>query len=119
MSVALVAAALLVCHGAFGYAHQLELTEGLAGPPSQAAHAHEAGGQVSAGHGYSGGTHPPGAYFATLLALFFGALLQGLPGRRFSRAASGVQAWSGRRLPSVVFHPPRGPTLPALQVFRL
>ena len=119
MAVLLVAPALLLCHGAFGYAHQLERTESLTGPSvSQSAHAHEAHGHIPTGHGYSDGTHPPGAYFATLLALLFGAVLLPAFGE-LPRPELAVPKPAGRRPPSPVPHPPRGPTRPALQVFRL
>lgn len=123
MPVALVAAALLLCHGAFGHAHQLELTEAPVTPPVSAPHAAhgdvpgEHHPQDAAGHDYAG-AHPSGAYLATLLALLFGGLLSAPFGETL-RAGFGTPARDGWRLPYPVLHPPRGPTRPALQVFRL
>lgn len=105
--------ALLFCHGAFGFAHQLT-------PPDAAMASAGHSEHVAAGHGgqESGEHSVGGSYFATLLALVLGAfvLLVGrMPlGVRFRR--SKFPQW---RVPSVVFHPPRGPTVPMLGVFRL
>lgn len=109
LSVSLVVVALLFCHGAFGYAHQL--------PPVDAPTAHAAGGHQPDSDQGTDRLHPGDTYFATLLLLLFGAsLLQGggvpvgvkLPART---------PWLGGHkvggLP-----PSRGPTLPLLQVFR-
>ena len=111
--VVAVAVALLLCHGAFGYAHQL--------PPALAtsAHvAHAAGGHLPDPDGGAAGSHLGDAYFATLLLLLFGASL--LLGRGVLADAKllAPMPWMGghkvRRL-----HPPRGPTPSRLQVFRL
>jgi hypothetical protein len=110
--VTLVAVALLLCHGAFGYAHQLPAVD------VQSAHAAHAMGVHQPGQDQtSDGSHLQEAYFATLLLLLFGAsLLMGgwLP--------------AGAKLPAPALrtdrtvwrlHPPRGPTPSYLQVFRL
>jgi len=111
--VVVVAMALLFCHGAFGYAHQL--------PPADAtsAHvAHAAGGHQPDPDGDASGSHLGDAYFATFLLLLLGASL--LPGGGVWAGAklSAPMPWMGghkvRRL-----HPPRGPTPSRLQVFRL
>ena len=110
--VVLVIVALLFCHGAFGYAHQL--------PPADASAAHVA--HVEGGHppdpdGGEAGSHLGGTYFATLLVLLFGTSLL-LGGGVSVGALPAPTPWTGghkvRRL-----HPPRGPTPSYLQVFRL
>ena len=114
-SVLAVVVALLLCHGAFGYAHQLPATE------THAAHAvhtaHTAGGHNSVPDGETDGAHQ-GAYFATLLALLFGTVLL-LGGRGWARVRLSVPAVPRHGRKTAILHPPRGPTLPSLQVFRL
>ncbi|MDQ3430481.1 MAG: hypothetical protein M3479_11140, partial [Actinomycetota bacterium] len=64
------------------------------------------------------GIHSGSAYFATLLALFFGtALLLGGGVPAPTRLPAPVAEHRGRWVEILV--PPRGPTLPSLQVFRL
>ncbi len=111
--VVLVVVALLFCHGAFGYAHQL--------PPADAhtAHvAHASGGQQPGVDQSASGLHVGGAYFATLLLLLFGtSLLLGggvSVGAKLPAPTLRMGGHEARGLP-----PPRGPTLPLLQVFRL
>ncbi len=110
--VVVVIVALLFCHGAFGYAHQL--------PPADVSAAHVA--HVEGGHqpdpdGGAAGSHLGGTYFATLLLLLFGTSLL-LDGGVSVGALRVPMPWTGgykvRRL-----HPPRGPTSSYLQVFRL
>lgn len=113
LSVLLVVVALLFCHGAFGYAHQL--------PPADTHAAHVAqmeGGHQSGPDQSTDQTHSVGAYFATLLALFFGTFLL-LGGRvpASTRLPAPVAANWGRG--AKILFPPRGPTLSSLQVFRL
>ncbi len=111
--VVAVAVALLFCHGAFGYAHQL--------PPADAdaAHvAHAAGGHQPDPDGDASGSHLGDAYFATLLLLLFGTsiLLGGgvSVGAKLPIPAPWMGGHKVRRL-----HPPRGPASSYLQVFRL
>ncbi len=110
--IIVVVVALLFCHGAFGYAHQLPPVEA---PSAHAAHA--MGGHQPAPDQAPDGLHLGDTYFATLLLLLFGALL--LLGGGVWRIAKPptLAPWvAGHRvrgLPS-----PRGPTLPSLQVFR-
>jgi hypothetical protein len=110
--VVVVIMALLFCHGAFGYAHQL--------PPADASAVHVA--HVEGGHppdpdGGAAGSHLGGTYFATLLVLLFGTTLL-LGGGVSVGALPAPTPWTGghkvRRL-----YPPRGPTPSHLQVFRL
>ncbi len=111
--VFLVVVALFFCHGAFGYAHQLPPVDA---PPAHAAHAmsgHQPGTDQA-----PDGLHLGDTYFATLLLLLFGALL-----------LLGGGTWRIAKLPTLApwvaghrvrgLPPPRGPTLPSLQVFRL
>jgi hypothetical protein len=107
--VVVVIVALLFCHGAFGYAHQL--------PPADASAAHVEGGHPPDPDGGEAGSHLGGTYFATLLVLLFGTSLL-LGGGVSVGALPAPTLWMGghkvRRL-----HPPRGPTPSHLQVFRL
>ena len=112
-TVVAIAVALLFCHGAFGYAHQ--------SPPSDTdwVHvAHAPGGHDPVPDQGADAVHQGGAYFATLLALFFVTLLlssgRALAVRRNPAPTTG--RW-GRR--TAFRFRPRGPTLPCLQVFRL
>lgn len=110
--VVVVIVALLFCHGAFGYAHQL--------PPADASAAHVAhatGGHQSDPGGGAEVSHLGDAYFATLLVLLFGALLP--CGRGFAALRVPVPAGvrGDRRVGGLP--PPRGPTLFSLQVLRL
>jgi hypothetical protein len=110
--VVVVVVALLFCHGAFGYAHQLSPADGTA---AHAAHA-EGGHQPDPARG-AAGLHPADAYFATLLLLLFGTslLLGGVSvGAKLPVPESRMGGHKVRRL-----HPPRGPTSSYLQVFRL
>jgi hypothetical protein len=112
--VVVVAVALLLCHGAFGYAHQLPPADATAAPVAHV----EGGHQPDPDEGAVAGSHLGGTYFATLLLLLFGTSL--LLGGRVS---------GGARLPAPTpwmgghevrgLHPPRGPTRSYLQVFRL
>ena len=111
--VLVVAVALLVCHGTFGYAHQLS--------PAEANGAHAApleGGHHSGPDQGTDETHSEGAYFATLLALFFGTFLL-LVGRVPASARLLAPVTANRIRWARILLPPRGPTLPSLQVFRL
>ncbi len=68
--------------------------------------------------------HPPchvlGAdYFAVLLTVFLGVVLGLLLESAKSRVSIVAPCIVGRRFTPLVLYPPRGPTLPVLQVFRL
>ena len=118
LSVSLVVVALLFCHGAFGYAHQVSPLDVPVEKGAHSAHAvHAAGGQHPGEDRGADGPHMGDAYFATLLLLLFGtSLLLGavLVGGKLPAAPSWEGYHGARWLP-----PPRGPTLPLLQVFRL
>lgn len=111
--VVVVAVALLFCHGVFGYAHQSSPSDA---PAPHAAHA--AGVQQPNDGQDVDETHPGDTYFATLFVLLLGSFL--LPaGKVFAvvrLVAPEISRWN--RDP-VVLPPPRGPTLPSLQAFRL
>lgn len=111
--VVLVVLALFFCHGAFGYAHQLTPVDV---PASHVGHA--VGDPRPAPDGDAGGAHVGDAYFATLLALFFGTFLV-LGGRVSAGTKLAVPAVAGRVCGTASLPPPRGPTLSSLQVFRL
>lgn len=117
LSASLVVVALLFCHGAFGYAHQLEPVDVPAEKDTHSAHvAHAAGGQQPGSDQGADKTHPGVTYFATLLLLLFGTLLLLvwiLVGARLPAAPHWKGYHRARWLP-----PPGGPTIPLLQVFR-
>jgi len=110
----LLVVAILVCHGLFGAAHQTFT-------PATGAHGHHAqaaahGEDHEAGH-LAGGAE----YAAVLVSILIGTALGLLPRAFHSPDATTVLYPAGRRfrvVPTGV-HPPRGPTLPALQVLRL
>lgn len=110
----LLVGAILVCHGVFGALH-------LCSSPQthlHQEHVHPAVEEGMGAHDEDSSCHALGAdYFAVLLTAFLvlGLLLEG------ARSWISVVAPStvGRRFTPVVLHPPRGPTLPVLQVFRL
>ena len=110
--VVVVIVALLVCHGAFGYAHQL--------PPADVSVAHvahvEGGHQPDPDEG-AAGSHLGGTYFVTLLVLLLGTSLLlggGVSVSALPAPTPGTGGHKARRL-----HPPRAPTSSYLQVFRL
>lgn len=111
--VSLIVVALLLCHGAFGYAHQSPPAEVQTAPVAHAAGVHQSSPDRTAD-----GLHLGEAYFATLLLLLFGASLLLGGGVSVGAKLPVPMVWMGghkvRRL-----HPPRGPTLSYLQVFRL
>ncbi len=115
--MALLLVAFLACHGFLGAPHHAP------GPPD---HSHLTKGQPS--HGPAEGLpddHPGlhlghSGYAVVLISFLIGATLVLL--------LSGARAWckpaaaprpTGLSLPSLVLHPPRGPTAPLVQVFRL
>lgn len=123
----LLVGALLLCHGVFGFAHEISCHEcastgllaGMAptghedGPDRQAGHAagHSAGGDPAGGHAFAG-------YFGIALALFGMAVLGLLRGTQRRYGDVFAPLYRTRSLPASA-RLPRGPTLPLLQVFRL
>ena len=109
----LLAGALLLCHGAFGWLHQVHEA-----PISAHLAVEHASHQM--GHG-SADSHPPVAsdYAAAFFALLFGLVYALL--RRAGRARPAVPAprLTGQLLPATIPHLPRSPTPSLLQVLRL
>jgi hypothetical protein len=122
LAILCLVGALLLCHGLFGALHLCSTTEPAASADSHLTHDHHASSEAGA----NTNEHPlchllhAAAYYAVFLAAFlwlvFGLLL--LKGARLW-STSTAPAASFRRFEPVVLHPPRGPTLPVLQVFRL
>ena len=113
LTVSLVVVALLFCHGAFGYAHQLPSVDVRTASVTHAAGVHQSGPDQAAD-----GLHLGDTYFATLLLLLFGTtLLLGFGvsvGAKLPAPALRMGGHEARGLP-----PPCGPTRSSLQVFRL
>jgi hypothetical protein len=117
----LLVGALLLCHGVFGALHlvcdPLELCAGGAEHTEEHQPAAEA----------AGGTHEHPTGHATGTAYFAVVIIVGLLGLLLRLLSKGdrLRTGLGRRWPpmlrraSVVFRPPRAPTSPVLQVFRL
>lgn len=116
---ALVVAALLLCHGAFGALHV------VAGPlaTSLPAGGHAAGHPSTGAHGgeHLAPLHTCAEYFAVLLGLFAGGSALWLllrKGRRRGEMCFAPRRFASRP-PAALLELPRGPTPPTLQVFRL
>ena len=115
----LLAGTLLLCHGVFGAMHLCSYSQ------ASASHVHE---HHSPPTDAEAGTQEEHAvchlmdvahYFAVFLAAILGLVLWLLlKGARLWSRVSAPFVFSLRLRPPV-FHPPRGPTLPVLQVFRL
>lgn len=114
----LLAGALLLCHGVFGALHLLCSSPGCSDGVRHAAEHHSAVGTA-------GDTHEQSADHATNTEYF--AVVAGLLGLLVSLLSKGMwlEIWLGLRRAAVllwaaaVFRPPREPTSPVLQVFRL
>lgn len=118
----LLIAAVLLCHGALGSAHQVwcdpceQTGEPKAHHGSAAVTVEDEGGQEENGH--AGGL--AGIPYAAVLTALLGVALLGLLGITRGRLEASTSRPSGWHLfPTVPHHRPRGPTLPSLQVFRL
>jgi hypothetical protein len=116
----LLVGVLFLCHGVFGVLHlcPTPLADVAA---QQAGHEHSSSGSGANSHEHQACHLLHAAdYYAVLLAAFlwlvFGLLL--LKGARLW-STEDAPAASFRRFRPVVLHPPRCPTLPVLQVFRL
>jgi hypothetical protein len=122
LAILCLVGALLLCHGLFGALHLCSTTEPAASADSHLTHDHHASSEAGA----NTNEHPlchllhAAAYYAVFLAAFLW-LVFGLLLRKGTRlwSTSTAPAASFRRFGPVVLHPPRGPTLPVLQVFRL
>lgn len=109
----LLVATVLFCHGVYGYSHQLQV-DSPASAMSMEGHHSPMDGESSGGHVMTAGN-----YFAAFLVAFFGAalLLRVWSTGPLPRLA-GIPPFE-RRSQTTFLHPPRGPTTPLLQVFRL
>ena len=113
----LLVGTLLLCHGLFGALHLCSASH------ASASHGHEhhsptetgAGDQEHAVCHLMDVAHYFAVFLAALLGLMLWLLLKGA--RVWGRVVAPLVF--DRRLRPPVFHPPRGPTLPVLQVFRL
>ena len=114
----LLAGTLLLCHGVFGAIHLCYSSQ------ASASHAHEHHSPTDAGAGVQeehavchlmDAAHYFAVFLAAILGLVLGLLLKGA--RLWGRVSAPFVF--GLRLRPPVFHPPRGPTLLVLQVFRL
>jgi hypothetical protein len=113
----LLIAALLLCHGVLGFAHQVSCDPcGLVGSAG-AHHGSTAGAGGNAGDEHAGGIGDT-AYAAVVIAALGATILALLFAYRRRRFGVFVSLPSWRLIP-VLSHHPRGPTLPSLQVFRL
>lgn len=116
----LLIAAVLLCHGVLGYAHQVSCHACESAMDSAGVHHGSA-----AGAGEDAGDNQAGELgkvaYAAVVVVALGAVallvLLGISRNRWSKTP--VPRALGRRLLPVVPHRSRGPTLPSLQVFRL
>ena len=115
---ALLIFALLLCHGALGALHQ---ASSRAVDHAGGHHAHAAMQPASADHGlgHHGGPVAHADYAAVLFVVLLVAALLLLSGRSAKRSLAVSFRASGRIPWTLALVPPRGPTLPLLQVFRL
>ena len=114
---ALLIAALLLCHGVLGFAHQVSCDPcGTVGPTGthHGSTAGAGGNAVDEHAGGMGGT----AYAAVVIAALGATILALLFVYRRRALGVFVSLPSWRPIPILSYHP-RGPTLPSLQVFRL
>ncbi len=129
---ALLAVALLFCHGAFGALHQVSLQSSEhpgghhAPAAATAAMDHQMGHQASATStstdhqtGHQGGLLAHADYAAALFVVLLGAALALFSLRSPVRSPTAATRSPGRSLVAFSLRLPRGRTLPLLQVFRL
>ena len=112
---ALLAVALLLCHGALGALHQasswpVEHATGHHAPPTAPMDHHAEHHGVPVAHA---------DYAAALFVVLLGAALALLARRFLAWGLAAAPRLFGRVSLSFFLRPPRGPTLPLLQVFRL
>jgi len=121
--LALLIAALLLCHGILGFAHEVSCE--ACGPTEvSGVHHGSAAGMSETGSGQKGDDNPSGgmeglSYAAVVLAAIGTALLVLLLGVWRWRETSTPRSVFRRHYPPLITHSPRGPTLPSLQVLRL
>ena len=118
---ALLVLTLLLCHGALGAMHQVSSqTVECPGEHAGGHHTTTAGSPAAAGHaGHHGAPVAHADYAAAVFVVLLGAALALFSGRFAARGLTASRRVFGRVHASSFLRPPRGPTLPLLQVFRL
>ena len=111
---ALLIVALILCHGALGALHQVSSW------PAEHAGGHHAAAPAPVNHHaeHHGGPMAHTDYAAALFVALLGATLVLLSGRFLARGLSAHRVFKRVLVPLSPL-PPRGPTLPLLQVLRL
>jgi hypothetical protein len=109
--------ALFLCHGVYGFEHQLGIGQGAAhatqSGPMNAHHTSPEEGDT--GHR----AMPTGGYFAVLMPMLLAAILWLWRGSFRIPAAREPLRFTTRTVKPLMPHPPRGPTLYLFQVMRL
>lgn len=115
--------ALLACHGAYGFQHQLAEHQPIMA--QQMAHGQAQPGLMDAHHpppkgdDPGQGAIPRGGYFAVLILMFLAAALWSWRGGPWAPKTREARRFTTRTPTPPVPHPPRGPTLYLFQVMRL
>ena len=120
----LLAVALLLCHGVLGARHQLHQVSSASVSPAFGNPTHGGVGHTDA---HSVEQQPNGGHDGCSTCVAYAAVLLIVSLRVLLWLLNGTLAWARKAEPSLsslglavpVPHPARGPTLPALQVFRL
>ena len=115
----LLVGTLLLCHGVFGVLHLCPSSH------ASASHGHEHHSPADTGtvdHEHAvchlmDAAHYFAVFLVAILGLVLGLLLRGA--RLWGSVTTPLAFYFYRRLRPSISHPPRGPTLPVLQVFRL
>ncbi len=113
----LLVGTLLLCHGVFGALHLCSAP--LAPTTTHQGHEYPPSAEKEMGaHGHPA-CHVAADYFAVLLTAFLGLILALLMkgARPWNSVAASLNLRC--RFRSLILHPPRGPTPPVIQVFRL
>ena len=110
--------ALLLCHGVFGALHLVCDPPACAGGAEHATEHQPAAGAAGDAHEHSGSHETGTQYFAVVIGLL-GLLLRLLSKGTLLQIRLGMRWPPVLRRASAVFHPPRAPASPVLQVFRL
>ncbi|MDQ3660356.1 MAG: hypothetical protein M3454_04710 [Actinomycetota bacterium] len=118
ITLLLLAGALLLCHGVFGSLHLLCASPGCSDGVRHAAEHHSAVGTAGDTHEHPTGHATSTEYFAVVAGLL-GLLVSLLSKGRWLEIWLGLRRAAVLRWAVAVFRPPRAPTSPVLQVFRL